>query len=200
MRGHIRLAQVADELRRVEGLVGAERPLGCGAWRLAFDHLKSGPAFGPAGRRGRICLHDEPVPVFRQWVADEAQLRPGIVALAIELGIRDRRRGVRVVLALFAMELAFSLAHRRRRCVRSTLGAEALERGRGLDERAIHREVLIRQEALQLGVPQNRLQELRRDIGVQQPIAVFRERRVVPNRIVDAEPYEPAEQQTEEYG
>ena len=35
----------------------------------------------------------------------------------------------------------------------------------------------------------------RRDVGVEQPVAVLRERRMIPDRAVDAEADEPAEQQ-----
>ena len=44
---------------------------------------------------------------------------------------------------------------------------------------------------------QHRGQEGVRDLARQQPVAVVREARGVPNRIVDAEPDEPAEQQVE---
>jgi hypothetical protein len=42
---------------------------------------------------------------------------------------------------------------------------------------------------------QHGFEELRRHIRIQQPVAVLRERRVIPDRIVNAEPDEPAEQQ-----
>ena len=44
---------------------------------------------------------------------------------------------------------------------------------------------------------QNRAQEPGRDLAIQQPVAVLRKGRVVPHRIIDAEPDKPSEQQIE---
>ncbi len=93
------------------------------------------------------------------------------------------------------MEITLAITARRGRLVGAVLGTEALERRPGLDQRAIDREVVVRQEALDLGVPQNGLEELRGDVGIEQPVAVLGERRMIPYGIVDAEPDEPAEQQ-----
>jgi hypothetical protein len=65
----------------------------------------------------------------------------------------------------------------------------------GFDQRAIDREVIARQKLIHLGLRQHRRQELGRDVAFQQPVAVLREHRMVPGRIVDADPDEPAEQQ-----
>lgn len=50
-------------------------------------------------------------------------------------------------------EIALAVAPRRRRLVAAVLGAEALQAGPRLDQRAIDREVIVRLEALDLGMP-----------------------------------------------
>jgi hypothetical protein len=57
--------------------------------------------------------------------------------------------------------------------------------------------VLARQESLHSLLIQNRIEELRRGIALEEPIAVFREHRVIPDRIVDRQANEPAKQQVE---
>ena len=90
--------------------------------------------------------------------------------------------------------MPLAVASRSRRLVGAVLGTEALDRGPGFHQRAIDREVLVRQKASDLGVAQHCCEKLASDIGVEQPVAVLRERGVVPNRIVNAEPDEPAKQ------
>jgi len=58
---------------------------------------------------------------------------------------------------------------------------EALHRSPGIDQRAVDGEVLVRQQRLDLLVLQDCLQELARDIGLKQPVAVLRVGRVVPD-------------------
>ena len=68
---------------------------------------------------------------------------------------------------------------------------------RGLDHRAVDAEMLGREQPAHVRPVEQARQELGRDLALQQPVAILRERRVVPDRIVDAEPGEPAEQEVE---
>src|ERR1051325_4762026 len=81
--------------------------------------------------------------------------------------------------------------------VRRVFRLEALHRSPGFDQCAIDREVLARQQPLDPGLRQNRTQKLHCDLASQKSVAVFRKGRVVPYRIVDAQPDKPAEQQIE---
>ena len=99
---------------------------------------------------------------------------------------------MRVVGALFAVEITLTVAPWCWRFVAAILSAEALQARPCLNQRAIDREVIIRQELLHFRVTQYCFQELARNVGIQQAVAVFRERRVIPNSIIDPEPYEPA--------
>jgi len=96
---------------------------------------------------------------------------------------------MRVVGALLAMEVRAIAAIG----IGPILGAEALVRGPGLDQRAVDGEVIVRHESLRLLV--HRREKLLRHLAVQQPVAVLREHGVVPHRVVHAQAHEPAEQQ-----
>ena len=73
------------------------------------------------------------------------------------------------------MEIAFTVAASRRRFVRTILGAEALQARPRLNQRAVDREVLIRQKVTHFLVVQKLNQELVRHFSLQQPLAVLRE-------------------------
>lgn len=109
---HAFLPEVGDEVGRVVALVGGQRQAALRTRILTVDHRERCLAFGLAGRRRRVRLHDEAVPVLDHRVAHEVELRRLTVALAIELRIRTGRALVRVVGALLAMELALTVAAR----------------------------------------------------------------------------------------
>ena len=98
---------------------------------------------------------------------------------------------MRVVRALAVMEVrsvAFAGA-------RAILAAETLLRGPSLDQRAVDGEVIVRHKLP--GLLDHGGEELLRPLAVQQPVAVIREDRVVPYRIVHAETYKPAKHPVE---
>ena len=103
--------------------------------------------------------------------------------------IRVGGRFMRVVGALGAVEVRAIAAI----VVRSILGAEALVRGPGLDQGAVHGEVIVTHEALRLLV--HRREKLLRYFAVEQSVSVLGEHRMVPHRVVHAQTHEPAEQQ-----
>lgn len=75
------------------------------------------------------------------------------------------------------------------------LRLEAFHRCPGLDEGAIDREVIVRQEGRDLAMGQDRRHDLARHVRCQQPVAVLREHRWHPDRVINPETHEPAEQQ-----
>jgi hypothetical protein len=134
-------------------------------------------------------------------VADEAELRFLAGILAVEPRIRVGGRdvgGVRPLLAVEADIEVTSTAGRRLIAIatrRLVLRPEALHRRPRLDQCAVDREVIARQKPLHARLRQNRRQELRRNVAAKQPVAVGREARMIPCRIVDPDPDEPAEQE-----
>ena len=77
--------------------------------------------------------------------------------------------------------------------VRAIFGAKTLLRGPGLNQRAVHSEVLVGHELLRLLVHLG--EKSLGHIRAQQPIPVLGKHRMVPHRIVHAQAHEPAEQQ-----
>ena len=65
-----------------------------------------------------------------------------------KLGIVVRCRSMRVVRTRLALEILLAMPARARRFARSTFGAKNLHRSPGLDECAVHREMLIGQKAI----------------------------------------------------
>ena len=131
-----------------------------------------------------------------------SQGRPPVVAperhaLAVEPGVGIGGRGVRVVAPSLAVEVALGVAPAARRRLVATfgLGLEALHARKRFDQGAIDREMLVREQRPNLGLAQHRLEELRRDLARKEPVAVLGEHRHVPDRRVDRQANEPAEQQ-----
>jgi hypothetical protein len=77
------------------------------------------------------------------------------------------------------------------------LRLEALHAGPGFHQSAVCREVIRQEKLLHVGLGQDRGHELGRDIAFEQSVPVLGEHRVIPDRIVDANPDEPAAQQFE---
>src|SRR5512132_188437 len=102
---------------------------------------------------------------------------------------------VRLVRSLLTMEVALAVAARRGRCARAVLRPEALQARPRLDQRPINREVLVREQPLDAGIVEHGSEELRRDLAVEQPVAVLGEHGHVPHLLIDAETDKPAEQQ-----
>ena len=195
VRRDLLFATFHDEVGRVVGLIGAERdPPGAGP---GPDELDRRQRLGVAGRPGRHPAHDQPVAVLHQRVPDVAELRRLAASLAVEPRVRVSGAGVGRVRALLALEVPLAVAPRPRRLVTAVLAAEALQAGPGLEQRAVHREVLARQQPLHLGQGQELRQEALRHLARQQPVAVLREHARVPHRVVHPETHEPAKQEVE---
>ena len=92
-------------------------------------------------------------------------LAPG--RLAIELGLRVACALMRVVLAPLAVKV------RAVAVIRAVFGLEALVRGPGLDKRAVDREMLVRQQGLDLWMIQKPFHELPEHIAALKPVPVF---------------------------
>ena len=123
------------------------------------------------------------------------EAQPARLALALAeqpgIGIRGGRMGR--IGAPLAAEVALRVAPGGR-VAAVVLAAEALHRRPRLDQRAVDREVLVRQQPANPRAVQNRLKKARRHIPRNQTVAVLRIGRRVPHRRVHRQTDEPAEQ------
>ena len=137
---------------------------------------------------GQRRVHHEPVAVLHEGMAHEAQPALLAGALAIEPGIRIGGRGMGLVRARLLAEVAFAVAARSRRLARAVFRPEALHARPGLDQRAIDGNVVARQEPLDGLQGHQARQEGAGDIRLQQPVAVVREHRRMPDGGVHLQP------------
>src|SRR3954447_8261993 len=79
-------------------------------------------------------------------------LRRLAVGFLVEPGIGVGGRDVRLVAACLAMEVALGVAAGTRWLTAAILGPETLHRGPGFDQRAVDRDVFIREQVLHLRV------------------------------------------------
>src|SRR5262245_39563908 len=125
---------------------------------------------GDAGQSG---VDDEPVAVLHQGVADEAELGFHTRPFAIEHGIGVARRDMRLVAPLLTAKVDVPIAlaaGRRLVTIAAVPRLEALQAGPGFDERAVDREMLRREQPLDLRLAQDGCQELGSDLAFEQTV------------------------------
>src|SRR5215831_16411842 len=91
------------------------------------------------------------------------------------------RRGMRVVAPSLAVKIHRRIAGVIRWRRHLVLALEALESGPGLEQRAVHREVLARQQAAPPGLRDDLLKERHGDLAVKQTLAILGEDRGIPH-------------------
>lgn len=159
------------------------------------EHFEGRFALSRTGGQRQPRIDDQAVAVLHQDVALQCQQRLGSLAPR-QARIRIRRRFVRCVRTAFAAEIdgrvaRVAVALRRR----PILGFQAFLARPRLDQRPIDGEVLVRQQRLLARLLQNLVEESTGDVTFEQAVAVLCENRVVPDRVVDRQADEPAEQQ-----
>ena len=125
-----------------------------------------------------------------------AQLGLSAGSLARQPGFGIGRGGVGGIAPPLPMEVHRGIARiiGRRRSA-GALPLEALVPGPGLDQRAVDREVLGREQLARLGLGQHALEEGPRDVALEQPLPILGEHGGVPDRVIHAQAHEPAEEQ-----
>ena len=103
MGRHSQRAKVPDKVARVVGPVGADRGWPADA---AFEHRHGRLAFGVAVGLGQLDVDYQTVPILAQYVAQLSEPRLLLFALAVELRLGIRGRGMRVATAAHALEVA----------------------------------------------------------------------------------------------
>ena len=191
VRGDFHFPKRGNELLRVVMLVRAQAdPLGRGK---PLDHRDRRVSLRRAGRREKLRVHDQAVPVLHQHVPQVGKSCRHAVSLAVELGLRVGRGCMRVVLPFLSPVVHVLVASLRSRR-RIVLGTEAFERRPRLDQCPVHGEVFIGQKSCFPGLVHDAQEELFGDLRGEEALLVLGEGRVVPHGIVQSKIQEPAEQ------
>ena len=143
MRCNVDGAQMGHMVSRVISLIFAHRDAAAGLLGFGLEHDLRGAALGSAIGERDHAGHRQPMPVLHGGVAHVAQLRlsPGGLAVESAVGIAGAR--MRVVFALLAVEVGAAVV-----VAAAVLGAETFVRGPRLDQRSVHRKMLVRQQRL----------------------------------------------------
>src|SRR3984957_7040976 len=142
-------ATANDEVSRIIVLVATH---GASRFGVVLDHVERGRALGRAIGLRQPGIDDKPIAVLHHQMphVTELGLLAGTLAKQSSVGVGGRR--MRVILAFLAMEVAFDIAPATavltfpRRRLAAVLRHETFHAGPGLDQRAVDREVLAREE------------------------------------------------------
>lgn len=140
MRRHADGAKIGHVIGGIVGLVLSGRDAAACSFASRLQHGLRSPAFGGAIGMRDPAGHRQPMPVLHGGMAHIAKLGlpPGRLAIKPAVRVAGTRMGV--VLALLAVEVGAIII-----VATAVLGAKALLRRPGFDQRSIHREVLVRQ-------------------------------------------------------
>ena len=130
-------------------------------------------------------------------MAHVAQLRFVSTCFAKQPRLRIRLGLVSLVPPLLASEIDAGVARVVRRRLGLILRLKALLARPRLDQRAVHREVLLRQEPLLPGLLQDGIEEAHVDLAAQKPRTVLRVHRRIPHAVVHSQAHEPAVEDVE---
>src|SRR5215470_16097180 len=146
VRCHLALTQRFDKGRYVVSFVAAQRdPAG----RAVPIHEREGRfAFGRAGGMRHFAANYKAVAVLHQSMAHVAEHALSAIALAIKSRVGIRGAGMRLVRALLAAEVPFTVAAAIWRRAAAVLGPKALHRRPRPQERPIDRKVIATQQLL----------------------------------------------------
>ena len=192
VRRDLQVAQLHDQAADIIALVGTQR-LGAG-WQL-LDQVQGCRDLGGAPSPGQHAADRQPIAVLRQHVASETEPAGLAVALAEHPCVAIGGRGMRRIRVLLASEARRAVATQRGWRPAAILRAKTLHQDPSLDQGAIDGKVLVGEQRYEFGAGQHASEELGGDRALQQSVAVLGEHGHVLDRIVDAQPDKPAEQQ-----
>jgi hypothetical protein len=198
VRRHVHLAKLGHKVGSIKALVGCKgdwvRPLGA-----LLDHLQRRQAFGMARDPRQARIDIDPIPVFHQRMPDEAELGLLTRTLAIKRGAGIRGGDVRLVASLLALEVDLGVATSAGRwlfiivaliCTR----LEALQARPRFNQRAVGRKMRRLQKPLHARQRQHVDGEFGCKVARQKLVPVLGEDRMIPDRVINPKPHEPAEQ------
>jgi len=193
VRRDVALPEQFDERFVVIALVGSERAHVLPRLPSEVQQRRGGAQFGQRGG-GHGHVDQQAVAVFHERVRPVGEFRWLAVTFAHEFRLGIGTGFARGVTALLAPEIDHARAITTRARRLAVFSLEALERRPRLDQRAIDREVLIRQQPLGARLLDDASKERPRDIVLDQARPVYRERRVIKREALQIHVQEPAKQ------
>src|SRR5512142_25232 len=193
VRGHLHRAQFPYKVSHVEVLVGSQ-----GHPMIAFNlitHHYGRFSFRRPPRLAQQALHHQTVSVFHQHMPQIAELGLLPLGFLIEPGLGVGGGLVRIVAPLLAPKLNARITPRVPKASRLILFLKALLPCPGFDQGPVHREVLVGQKPLLLGLSTDRFKELLCDVPSQKPLPVLGKHRGIPDALVHVEPHKPPKKQ-----
>src|SRR6185503_14958483 len=133
---------------------------------MRLDQLLRREPLGMPRGAGGDGADDQALPVLHQRMPYETELCLLAPPLAVEPRVGVGGRGVRVVAAFLAVKVLLTVAARIGRWAGAVLRPEALGAGPRLQQRAVHREMLVRQQRLDLWLRQHGGEKLARNLAV----------------------------------
>ena len=193
MRCDVQLTGLPDQLARVITLIRDERaPLPA---RQLTEHVDCAAALGSATGLDHLRGDNQAIAVLAYGMTEVSERggRPG--TLPIQLGLRVDRGRMRIVRALLAVTVTrFVAATASAGTTGTVFGPEALVRCPCLDHRAVDAEMLIAQKVRHPSLINDGIEQITRDIRLEQPVAVLAEGRAIPHRLIHGQLDEPSEQ------
>src|SRR5258705_868804 len=191
VRRDSKISQSVYEVFGVVPFVAADRHTARSCDRLS--HRDTCLALASTRGFGQSRVDHEAMPIVDHHVTRVAQLGFHTPRLPEKSNFGIGCRLVRLVCALLTVEIDRRIAWIIGLVVDGVLRLEALLTRPRLDERAVNREVLVRQQACFAGQELHPFEELVLDRGVDQTLPVLTEGRWAPDRIVRVQTNEPAE-------
>jgi site-specific DNA recombinase len=197
VRRDLAASQLGNAVSGVVTLVGSQRPRVKAALARLLDQLRDRIPLGRAAGLAQLEVHQQPVSVLHQRVAHIRQMRFFATPLLGQSSLGICRALVRRIRAPLTTEVDRRIARivGRRTAGWSVLGAEALEAGRGFDQRTVHSEMLVAQQAQPSSLAHHLIEEPLGDVVLEQPSTVLGEHGRIEAGLDQAHIQKPPKQQ-----
>jgi hypothetical protein len=192
MRSYLKLSERFNKISRVVRFVRRE----CRSMtaRNRFGHFESSFALGVAGSRRHTRVDDQSVSVLGHQVTKIAQFRFLTAAFAVHSRSTIGRRPEYIIFAALPVKIDIrvsrSAATRRLRLV--GFWNKTLLAGPSLDHRSVNGKMLVAKQVGCASLAENLFEKRLCNVALQQPIAILREDRDIPDGIIHVQIAKPA--------
>src|SRR5215204_1791493 len=195
VRSDLASPQVRNKILAVIALVGADAGRTYSLASLPIQHRLGRFRFHLRSL-GHLEVDAQSVAILHEGMASVAELRFLALTFAPQFGVLVRRRAMRGIGASLAAEVDHALIVGTATGTRRPVLRPHALRGRGLslDQRAIHREVLIGQQFQLPRLADHRIEEAASKLSIDQPLAQSREVRLIQTPFLQIHVQKPAKQ------